>query len=381
MGLPVPAGTFFRRFLGVLLGSALLLAQADPVWAQKGRSYSSGSPSPPSGRSGSSGWGGTSPNRGGSSGGFRNGSGGGSSYDFGAAAAQKRVESQRRYEQRDRSPTPSGGSWTWPAPPSGRDSGSVIPPSYTPKGRDYSTGGGWERSPKGRAGGSYDVAAAEAQRREESRTKYTKGDAPRSTYPDPKGKAQPVDPGDPRVIILRQRPWDWWIQHERRKGDFSRRFPPPSGGPVVVYSDPYSLLFWSWLLRQSLETRALWAYDHKGKMDPARYRDLLAKDGDLANRVRELEKSGRPRDPSYVPPGIEPDLMYTDEYLDAVVNPAPKIGIGIPTTVIEVLAKIFLVLVALAFLFWLVFVKQWGEMQPRPRVAKQGRPGRRRRRR
>jgi hypothetical protein len=182
------------------------------------------------------------------------------------------------------------------------------------------------------------------------------------------------------IILRRNRGWDWWIQRERRKGELARRFPAPSGAPIVVYSDPYSSLFWYWLLQQSLQTRALWAYHHQPKMDPARYRDLLAKDGNLANRVRELEKAGTPRDPGYVPPGIEPDLMYTDDYLDAVVNPTRWTLPGIDTTVVATLAKIFGVVLVLALLYWLVFVKQWGETRPQPRVAKQGRPGRRRRR-
>jgi hypothetical protein len=183
------------------------------------------------------------------------------------------------------------------------------------------------------------------------------------------------------VIILRRNPgWDWWVQRERRKAEFSRRFPPPTGGPVVVYSDPYSTVFWYWLLQQSLQTRALWAYNHQPKMDPARYRDLLAKDGDLSSQVRDLEKSGTQRDPGYVPPGIDPDMMYTDEYLDSVANPTWPTFPGIDTTVVETLGKILVVVLVLAFLCWLVFVKQWGETRPQPRVAKQGRPGRRRRR-
>jgi hypothetical protein len=183
------------------------------------------------------------------------------------------------------------------------------------------------------------------------------------------------------VIILRRNPgWDWWIQRERRKADFSRRFPPPSGVPVVVYHDPYSALFWAWLLQQSLQTRALWAYHHHLRMDPARYHDLLAKDSNLASQVGELEKSGTARDPSYVPAGIERDLMYTDDYLDSVVNPTPRTWPGINTTVAATLAKILVVVLVLALVYWLVFVKQWGESRPQPRVARQGQPGRHRRR-
>ena len=42
---------------------------------------------------------------------------------------------------------------------------------------------------------------------------------------------------------------------------------------MVVYHDPYNSWFWWWLLDQSLETRALWAYNHRLDMDQARYHD------------------------------------------------------------------------------------------------------------
>jgi hypothetical protein len=145
-------------------------------------------------------------------------------------------------------------------------------------------------------------------------------------------------------------------------------FEPYYGRPVVVYQDPYSSWFWYWLLDQSLEQRALWAYHHRATMAEARYRELLARDAQLEARIRELERQDVSRDPTYRPGDIDPDLMYSDAYVDAVYNPQPKVaqraaeasprgGFG---TAARTLLIIVAVLGVLCLGIWLVFFKRWG---------------------
>jgi hypothetical protein len=224
-------------------------------------------------------------------------------------------------------------------------------------------------------GGGFDSAAAEAQRREESRAAFTKGQAPKPTYTDSKGTPRPIDPNDRRVEELRrQLDHEQWVNRQLRErqfyGDYYRR-------PVVVYHDPYSSFFWWWLLDQSLETRALWVYNHQRVMDEARYRDLLARDAQLEARLRQLEAQGVARDPAAAPPGMQPDLMYSDSYVDSVYNPQPAPGwqpaptpapVAVPHhtprassgRVLRVLLYVLLVSAVVAFLIWLVFFKRWG---------------------
>src|SRR6266581_5526879 len=45
--------------------------------------------------------------------------------------------------------------------------------------------------------------------------------------------------------------------------------------PWVYYNDPYSSLFWWWLLDRSMDEQAYWAYHHRYDMDPARYDSLM----------------------------------------------------------------------------------------------------------
>jgi len=75
--------------------------------------------------------------------------------------------------------------------------------------------------------------------------------------------------------------------------------------------------FWWWLLDRSLDDRAWWAYHHRYDMDPARYQALVATDQQLQARVTELEAQQQvQRDPSYVPAGVDRDLMYSDQYVN-----------------------------------------------------------------
>jgi hypothetical protein len=213
----------------------------------------------------------------------------------------------------------------------------------------------------GPRGGGFDSAAAEAQRKAESRARYTKGRAPEPTYRDPEGTVHPVDPKDRRIEELRRElDRERWANRAYREHQY---YGPYYGRPVVVYHDPYNSWFWWWLLDQNLQTRAYWAYNHRGVMDEARYRDLLARDARLEAEVRKLEAQKVPPDPAYEPPGIDPDLMYTDQYVTAAYNPQPpaprppgaslRAGLG-------VLVRALIVIAVVAFLIWLVFFKRWG---------------------
>jgi hypothetical protein len=102
-------------------------------------------------------------------------------------------------------------------------------------------------------------------------------------------------------------------------------------------------------------------------MDRARYRDLLAKDAQLEQKLKDLENAGVPRDPAYKPPGLESDLMYADQYVDAVYNPeseeeatsAGQRSRSALSAALRTLVVVLGVLAGLAFLVWLVFFKRW----------------------
>jgi hypothetical protein len=279
-------------------------------------------------------------------------------YDEAAAAAQRREQSRIDYKTRpsDSAAAPSGPPAAWP----------TSPPVH-PSGKSYSRTG-------------YDTAAADAKQRDESRIAYQAGQAPKPTYKTPTGIDRPVEPTHPQVVIVRKTvtPDLWRTRHNRIDWVYG----PYYGYPPIVYNDPYNSFFWYWLLAQNLDTQASWAYHHRDIMDQARYRDLLAKNAELAARVQQLEKGPVARDPSYTPPGIEPDLVYSDNYVDAAYNPqpSPTVPADWPTsngdygpstqgavpvahiwrTLWRGLFTILAVMGTCFFLIWLIFIKRWG---------------------
>jgi hypothetical protein len=228
-----------------------------------------------------------------------------------------------------------------------------------PAGRSYSVGKPKApRSVTSPAGGSFDSTAAAAQRREESKAAYTQGTKPRPTYTTHSGESRPLDANDKRVEEIRRDtdPGRWATREQRRRVIL----PQTPQTPLIIYHDPYSNWFWWWLLAQDRDTRAWWAYHHQSDMDAARYRELLAKDQQLEARIRELEAKKVPHEPTYSPPGLDPDLMYDDGFVEAAINPQPAPPSPPSRRLAGALLRIVLTLAAMAFLVWLVFIKRWG---------------------
>jgi hypothetical protein len=226
-----------------------------------------------------------------------------------------------------------------------------------------STGGSYSKKPVA----NFQSLPAAEQKKAESRTAYQKATAPKETYTTPKGETKHIDSNDPKTKQVHdtyQREPDKWVNRSTRTEVFYHSY---YSRPIVVYNDPYNSFFWYWMLDRSLEDRAYWAYHHQHDMDAARYNDLLARDAQLAARVRQLEAQKVARDPNYVPPGMEPDLQYTDEYCDSVFNPQPvprhhSSGSGFfhgLWVVVQWILGIMLVAILLCFLWYLVFEKRW----------------------
>ena len=125
--------------------------------------------------------------------------------------------------------------------------------------------------------------------------------------------------------------------------------------PIVRYRDPYSSLFWWWLMDRSLDDRAMWAYNHRADMDAERYQALLNQDAQLQARVEQLEAQQTPTDPSYVPAGIDRDLMYSDEHLQRAYSTRPTMG----GTILFAIFGWILIACAFYVFIWLVFIHRW----------------------
>jgi hypothetical protein len=341
-----------------------LLLLGSPGLATAGKGYSSGSHSFSSGSHSSSSHSSSSHSSSSSS---HSSSSGGKSYSSGGGKSYSSGSSSR---------------------PSSSGSSSSSRPASSSSPRPSTSG-----SPSRPAGSSYDSPAANAARHSESRgdyerrtpaggKRYSEGNAPpgrptytpgptRSTYNDASGRAHPIDPKDRRIDQLRRElNEERWYNRSQRMSSFYWGIGPPLGYPVVTYSDPYSNFFWWWLLSQSLDYRSSWAYNHYYDMDQLRYRDMMDRDAALEARVRELERRGTPRDPTYTPPGVDPDLMYTDEYVQSAVNPSITQS-GSSTASSSHGSHFFrscftwmLAIGIVVFLVWFIFIKRWGGSEP-----------------
>lgn len=214
--------------------------------------------------------------------------------------------------------------------------------SYSGTSKSYSS---TPKSYSAKPTSTVDTLGGKAQIKVESRQAFNKGNAPKTTY-QAGNKTIAIDPKDTEIRNLRNKlSHEKWTNRDLRQ---QQTFGNYYSRPVVVYQDPYPSFFWWWLLDRSLDERALFAYHHQSTMDQQRLRDLY-KDAELEARVRQLERQGVQKDPAYTPAGIEPDLMYSNDYVDAAYNPSPSIVSW--WTVL----KIILGLTGIVFVGWLIW--------------------------
>lgn len=93
-------------------------------------------------------------------------------------------------------------------------------------------------------------------------------------------------------------------------------------------------------------------------MDQARLNAMYAQNAGLQARVAALEAQRVPVNPTYVPPNVDPDLTYNDNYVNAAYNPQPKTvtvyEYGPDSNVGHVLLWIFVYIPLMALGVWLV---------------------------
>lgn len=195
----------------------------------------------------------------------------------------------------------------------------------------------------------------------------------------PRPQAPAYDPRDRRIQDLqRQLDDERWRSRQSRSGSI---FSPYGSRVAPTYNDPFSGLFWYWLLDQSADTRARWYYSHRDLADQRRYNELLEKDRELEKKLADLKAKQTPPDPNYTPPGVDPDLMYRDDFVSAaraqppgtVPDSSPAATPATPSADSPVhhhspppverssssWLSWMLTLGAIAFLIWIVFFKRW----------------------
>jgi len=167
--------------------------------------------------------------------------------------------------------------------------------------------------------------AGSESKKAESRSNYEKSQAPKTTYKSPTGKEVPIDTKSKATESLRNDlNQDKWVNRSSRTTTVYNTYITRPNYAPMYYSDPFHPALNYWLLSQTIDTMALMVYHHHTSMDAARLQYLYAQNAGLQAKVNAREAQKLSRDPSYVPMGMERDLLYSDEYVDAVYNPSPR---------------------------------------------------------
>lgn len=290
-----------KKFVGLVI-FLILFAQND-VFAQKGRSYSSGS-KPSS-----------------------------SSFSKPSSSFSKPSTSFSKPS----TPSFSKPSSTKPLAPSGKSysSGSSTkpsssPPPSAPKGKSYSSGSNSSPPPSPSSVSKKPNSSTELSKsasKEASRIRYEAATKPKETYKTPTGATKPVKADSPQVTTVRK-----YVTHERYVTYDHRgsTFYGSYWGHPQPYNDFFSPFLMGYLLSDAINShqRALWMYHQRpvsqgGTIDDARYTELLKKDAKLQAELDALKAQNLARDPNYIPPQYaeNPDLLYDKGFIDASYNP------------------------------------------------------------
>ncbi len=122
--------------------------------------------------------------------------------------------------------------------------------------------------------------------------------------------------------------------------------------PVVHVGGGYSSAFWWMMMEWDAERRARWLYNHRYSIETSAYERGM-RDASVAAEVAKLEARSTQRDTAYVDKEFadNPDLMYTQEAVEATVAPS-RAG--------WVILWVFVGLGGVALTVWFVGFKRWG---------------------
>lgn len=168
----------------------------------------------------------------------------------------------------------------------------------------------------------YDTLAKADAKKAESRANYEKSNEPAPSYKTSTGKEVKIDPKDKQIDNLRKDlDHQKWVNRQQREDSFYQRYTSSPSYRVIHYSDPFHPALNYWLAAQTVDMMAMFIYHHQLTMDQARINAMYAQNAALRSKVAAMEAQQMQRDPGWIPPGIDRDLIYDDDYVDAVYNP------------------------------------------------------------
>ena len=172
-------------------------------------------------------------------------------------------------------------------------------------------------------------ARVDSSRRDVSaaRSKPATDYRPRSSYTTASGQTRPINANDASVRRVREN--YSYDRYSSRSSRAREQFGTSYSSTTVIqtggssgFSDTLNGVFLGYMLSNAMQPhyRAEWMYHHQSEIDSAKMAELRAKDAVLDAKIKELEAKNVARDAGYTPPGIDPDLQYSDEYVKAATG-------------------------------------------------------------
>ena len=218
---------------------------------------------------------------------------------------------------------------------------------------------------------NFDSLAGKEGLKAESRKAYEKSQAPKATYKTPSGAEKKIDPKDREIANLRSKLDEQrWVNRQQREDTFYRSY---SSRPVVIYNDCYHPYWNYYLMSRPIDDIAMWIYMHQLTMDAARLNWYYSQNADLRARVAALERRQVVRDTSWTPSGMDADLAYSNNYVNAAYNPTPRTetvyeyapptvvhtGPGVGTVLLWLFIYIPLMILAVWLIGYMMFCYRW----------------------
>lgn len=240
----------------------------------------------------------------------------GKSYSSGSKSGSKSytAPSSRSYSRGSGKPSTPSKSYSSPY------SSGKGKSSSTASGNSYSSSPGSGVSGSRQSSNSgFNRGMTASQRKDASKAAYQKkieASKPKPTY-TVNGKTRTVTPtqtktqADVRKYVTHER----YVTYDNRASSFYGS----SYGTPHYYNDSFSPFLFGYLMSSAMNShdRASWMYHHRDSMDEARYREMLAKDAKLEAEIAKLKENSVPVDPDFVPEGMDKDIMYDKQFINA----------------------------------------------------------------
>jgi hypothetical protein len=117
------------------------------------------------------------------------------------------------------------------------------------------------------------------------------------------------------------------------------------------------------MLDWSINRQAMWMYNNQHNIDQELYKQQLEKNDELRKEIEKLKKENAPINPNYVDPEFQenPDLMYTDEHVEAAYNPVvyQSQTVNAENTYTIILIILLIVILVIVSAIYFVFFHQF----------------------